>query len=66
MPSLEAELDYYGDLVAALNVLLASAIIQFPSCDQRARHFPCTIIADVHAFVRSLTLHVLFSFFAAG
>ena len=48
--------------VPALNVLLTSAIIQFPSCDQRARHFPCTIIADVHAFVRSLTLHVLFLF----
>ena len=42
------------------NVLLASAIIQFPSCDQRARHFPCTIIAGVHAFVRSLAVLLLF------
>ena len=46
--------------VPALNVLLTSAIIQFPSCDQRARHFPCTIIAGVHAFVRSLAVLLLF------
>ena len=48
------------NIYSGVYVLLTSAIIQFPSCDQRARHFPCTIIAGVHAVARSLAVLLLF------